>query len=104
MSGLDSVGKCRIVCERERSDTRAKPSFREMRSQAGAWEPGNEANDFRPGHPAALPSLLPSERVGFHDRVDSHTFSEIFDIILCQLMRRQEHPIDTNIQSEMVDP
>ena len=40
MSGLDSVGKCGIVCERERSGTRAKQSFGDMRSQAGAWERG----------------------------------------------------------------
>ncbi len=40
MSGVDSVGRCRTVCARERSGTRAKLSFGDMRSQAGVWDRG----------------------------------------------------------------
>ena len=58
MSGLDSVGKCRIVCEREHSGTRAKQSFGDRRSQAGAWDRGKTLQDL--GYPIdQLPRCAP---------------------------------------------
>ena len=58
MSGLDSVGKCRAVCERGGSGTRAKQSFGDRRSQAGAWDRGKTLQDL--GYPIdQLPRCAP---------------------------------------------